>query len=93
MGGTTLSVTAIVLSGAGALTRCRLKEFVLPAENPPQPLAGAMVNVTGAVVALPPVVALIATQAGSLAVEVSMVKFVPPVAAEVIEIVCVFPGV
>ena len=87
-----MSVTAIVLSGAGALTRCRLKEFVLPAENPPQPLAAAMVNVMGAVVALPPVVALSATHAGSLAVAVSMVKFVPPVAAEVTEIVCALPG-
>ena len=93
LGGTTFNVTGIVLSGAGALTRCRLKELLLPAVNPPHPLAAAIVNVMGVAVALPPDVELSATQAGSLPDAVSIVKLVPPIAAEVTEIVCAAAGV
>ena len=83
----------MVLSGAGELTRCTLNELLLPAENPPQPAAAAIVNVMGVAVALPPDVELSATQTGSFPDAVSMVKFVPPAAAEVTEIVCAAPGV
>ena len=93
LGGTTLNVTGIVLSGAGALTRCKLNELLLPVENPPHPLDAAIVKVIGVAVALPPDVELSATQAGSFPDAVSIVKLVPPVAAEVTEIVCGAPGV
>jgi hypothetical protein len=63
------------------------------APKPPHPAAATTVNVTAVALAVPPANELTVSQAGGGTPELSTVKGVPPVAAEVTEIVCAGPGV
>jgi hypothetical protein len=64
-----------------------------PDANDPHPEAAATVNVAGLPLAVPPVVGFTVNQAAGGLVVVSIVKGVPPVAAEVTDTVCAAPGV
>jgi hypothetical protein len=81
------------LSALGAFNRWIVVVLVDARAKPPQPEAAATVNVTALVVAVPPVVGAITSQAAAGAVDVSTVNGVPPLAEEETAIVCAVPGV
>jgi hypothetical protein len=93
LGGRIRRVTVTSLSGAGALSRCRVAVLELPAAKLLQPAAAATVNVTGLALAVPPAKELTVSQLGGGFVVLSTVNAVPPAAADVTEIVCAGPGV
>lgn len=89
-GAVTFSVTVIAFTGAGLFVRLMVVVALPPAANALQPAAGVTVKVDATV---PAEAALAAPTVAQAAVdEESIVKGVPPVAADVTETVWAGPG-
>ena len=92
-GGTTCKVTCSKRSGAGADNNRIVAVFTVPAAKLPQPAAAAKLKFTAVALAVPPLIGVTVSHAGTGDVVLSTVNGVPPGVDDRTAIVTAGPGV